>query len=89
MLYLGFEICTCRMIVAWPRSKHLVQQLGLTTLLSACRPICTPCMAALLLDKIRLASQIAPWGVYVSLSLWASLTHVVRGGSHHQSLWAR
>jgi hypothetical protein len=57
MLYLGFEICTCRMIVAWPSLKRLALQSELTTLLSARRPMCTSRMAASLFGKIRSALQ--------------------------------
>jgi hypothetical protein len=54
----AFEICTRRMIVAWPRSKRLALQSELTTLLSAHRrPMCTSRMAASLFCKIRSASQ--------------------------------
>jgi hypothetical protein len=89
---LGYAMSAHCMIVAWSRRKCLALQLELATLLSACCPINTPCMAASLLGKILSVSQISPWGIYASLTLWSSLTHAVRasqGGSRRGSRWAK
>jgi hypothetical protein len=74
MLYLGFLICSRTLRVTWPLYKRAELFDKIMTALGMKRPWFKPKVVASIIGKLRSASLIAPWGPYLSFSLWPSTT---------------
>jgi hypothetical protein len=79
MLYLGFYIDTCLMIMAWPVNKWLALAAMIDNFLARDPCILSPLECSSLLGLIRNAASVAPLGVFYSLQIQHALNAGVRG----------
>ena len=78
VLYLGFLINSREMTLTWPLSKRLELRDLMVTILQTKHHETTPRIIASIIDKIRSAANIAPWGNYMTFSSQESLTAALR-----------
>lgn len=89
-LFLGFRINTHDMTVSWPLYKREDLHLQLVDVLKR-RPRCvSPREMAKIVGIVRSASEIAPWGNFLSFNLQNALTQAAKNAfSDKRSWWTR
>ena len=88
--FLGFLIDTHTMTVSWPFHKRQTLFDELTEILARPCKFVTPKEMARFVGVIRSASDIAPWGTFLSFNLQNSLTAAARNAfSPGQKWWTR
>ena len=90
-LFLDFRINTFDMTVSWPREKRQQLHELLTSILERSHPrFVSPREMARVVGIVRSASEIAPWGTFLSFNLQNALTTAARNAfSDRRSWWTR
>jgi hypothetical protein len=86
MEYLGLIIDSRALTVTWPLTKRLALRSEIMTLLARGkgRSSSKPKELASVLDKLRSASRLAPWGHYISWSIQLALTTAARAARRNK-----
>ena len=77
MMYLGFLIDSRRLLVTWPKPKRDELVVLILAVIANPRQV-LPKVVASILGKLRSASRLAPWGVYMTFSIQEALTLALR-----------
>ena len=91
MLFLGFLIDAHKMTVTWPLQKRTeLRDEILATLKHNRGGQASPIVYASILGKLRSASRISPWGVYITWSIQRSLTQAIHSAkTSNKTFWKR
>jgi hypothetical protein len=89
-MFLGFRIDTHHMTVSWPLEKRKALHTELLEILARRPKYVTPKEMAHIVGVIRSASEIAPWGTFLSFNLQNGLTSAARNAySTGRTWWTR
>jgi hypothetical protein len=86
VLFLGYYVNSRLMQVTWPLYKRAALILDIQKALENPRKV-SPKVAASIMGKVRSASDIAPWGPYISFSLADALKQACRSTFHPSRTW--
>ena len=87
-MYSGFLINTHDMTVTWPRAKREALHRDLTEILGRSQPRwISPKEMARIIGIVHSASEIAPWGNFLSFNLQNSLTKAARKATGNLRAW--
>ena len=86
-MFLGFELNTRDMTVTWPRYKRQALYDEITEILGREKLRLTPKEMSHLLGVVRSASEVAPWGVFLSFNLQNALTSAARKARKANRKW--
>ena len=87
--FLGFDVDTHSMTITWPRYKREALKQEITEILARTgnRRFVSPKEMAHLVGVVRSASEVAPWGTFLSFNLQNALTKAARNANNPKRTW--